>query len=272
MSWCRWRKGTAHGQRATGETGNNNYVNVDAPTGSVNHANNIVVHNSATYRVLKPSVLPYTPTGAEASADGVVVDATGAMIAKKHWTRLVGELREAEDKLGDLQRKKGRSNEIASAARTVETLKDKIHDGEEMISGPADTAATGAASTGATGPATGPATARATGHAAGGRRRRIPAPETVPAVDPTVACEECACDVKTDQVLFEEVRGHKFCYCASASFVTKRRRCIGPLPTDKKPACRGVCAADEQPLGRCTRSRRLWVERLPLRGQGVGRA
>ena len=92
----------ATGNAATGETGNNNYVNVDAPTGSVNHANNIVVHNSATYRVLKPSVLPYTPTGAEASADGVVVDATGAMIAKKHWTRLVGELREAEDKLGDL--------------------------------------------------------------------------------------------------------------------------------------------------------------------------
>ena len=94
----------------------------------------------------------------------------------------------------------------------------------------------------------------ATGHATGAtgakRSPAVVAPEKVPSVNPTVPCQECACDVKTDQVLFEEVHGHKFCYCASASFVTRRKRCLGPLPTDKRPACSEcVCAADEQPFG-----------------------
>ena len=67
---------------------------------------------------------------------------------------------------------------------------------------------------------------------------------------PTTTCDECKCDKETDQVQYEEVHGHKYCYCTSANFITKRRRCLGPIPRNRPTACEAcVCAAEEQPFG-----------------------
>jgi hypothetical protein len=251
-------------QPPTGATGNTNYINFDAPTGSVNNKNNEMIHNSATYRVLKPSILPFGPTGTR-NGEGALLDATGLLIAKKRHVQLLKDIEILKDE-SEMLKKSKRMNEVKVRQLQMEELKQKVVNVEKMIQD-ATGGATGGTSTGGGGGGNDDDsmyfTSTSTGNSNGKKKKKreeekkkkkIPSATgteaTTTTLTPTTTCDECKCDKETDQVQYEEVHGHKYCYCTSANFITKRRRCLGPLPTNRPTACEAcVCAADEQPFG-----------------------
>merc|ERR1712072_988681 len=132
-------------QPPTGATGNTNYINFDAPTGSVNNKNNEMIHNSATYRVLKPSILPFGPTGTR-NGEGALLDATGLLIAKKRHVQLLKDIEILKDE-SEMLKKSKRMNEVRVRQLQMEELKQKVVNVEKMIQD-ATGGATGGTSTG----------------------------------------------------------------------------------------------------------------------------